>query len=102
MVAMRTRKLFDPRSRSIAPWFMAALLAACGGGGGGGSSSPAPQANRPPVFSSPATASVNENTAGTIYVPVTHLKPPTKSTVLKSVGRGVCKKITHNKMRIIN
>jgi hypothetical protein len=67
MVAMRMRKLFDPRSRSIAPWVMAALVAACGGGGGGGGSSPAPQANRPPVFSSPASASVNENTAGTIY-----------------------------------
>ncbi len=45
---------------------MAGLLSACGGGGGGGTT-PAPQANRPPVFSSPATASVNENTAGTIY-----------------------------------
>lgn len=41
-------------------------LAACGGGGGG--SDPPPQANRPPAFTSPATATVPENSGGTIYM----------------------------------
>ena len=42
-------------------------LAACGGGGsGGGGPAPAP-VNRPPAFTSPATATVAENAAGTIY-----------------------------------
>ena len=43
------------------------LLAACGGGGGGGGGGlPAP-GNRPPAITSPATATVPENSAGTIY-----------------------------------
>jgi glucose/arabinose dehydrogenase len=41
------------------------FAAACGGGDGGMSMLPA--ANRPPAITSPATASVAENSAGTIY-----------------------------------
>lgn len=44
-----------------------ALLAACGGGGGGGGGATPPTANRPPVFTSAATASVAENTAGVFH-----------------------------------
>ena len=46
--------------------FLLMLLAACGGGDGGGTLAPAP-ANRPPAFTSAATASVAENTSATIY-----------------------------------
>src|SRR5262245_23381231 len=46
-------------------------LPACGGGGGGGGGGsgmmPPPAANRPPAITSPATANVPENSAGTIY-----------------------------------
>jgi glucose/arabinose dehydrogenase len=42
------------------------LLAACGGGGNGGGGTPTP-GNRPPAITSPATATVQENSAGTIY-----------------------------------
>lgn len=42
------------------------LLAACGGGGGGGGGAP-PPANRPPAFTSAATANVAENSSGTVY-----------------------------------
>src|SRR3954471_235644 len=41
-------------------------LGACGGGGGGGMPPP-PAANRPPAITSPAAASVPENSTGTIY-----------------------------------
>lgn len=41
------------------------FLAACGGGGGGGGTPP--PANRAPSFTSAATASAAENTAGTVY-----------------------------------
>jgi glucose/arabinose dehydrogenase len=41
------------------------FAAACGGGGGGGT--PMPPANRPPAITSPAAASVPENSAGAIY-----------------------------------
>jgi glucose/arabinose dehydrogenase len=41
-------------------------LGACGGGGGGGMTPP-PAANRPPAITSPAAASVPENSTGTIY-----------------------------------
>lgn len=51
--------------------FSLLMLSACGGGGGGdggGNPSPTPPAtNRPPVFTSAATASVVENSAGTVY-----------------------------------
>lgn len=40
-------------------------LAACGGGGGGGDGGGG--ANRPPSFTSPATATVQENTGGSFY-----------------------------------
>ena len=43
-------------------------LAACGGGGGGGTSPPPPPpANRPPAITSPATATLAENTSGPVY-----------------------------------
>jgi glucose/arabinose dehydrogenase len=42
------------------------FAAACGGGGGGGMAPP-PAANRPPAITSPATASVPENSAGAVY-----------------------------------
>ncbi|MEP6785875.1 MAG: PQQ-dependent sugar dehydrogenase [Sphingomonadales bacterium] len=48
------------------PWIASTLgiaLAACGGD----SATPTPPANRAPVFTSPTTASVAENTVGTIY-----------------------------------
>jgi len=44
----------------------ALFLAGCGGGGGGSGMPPAP-ANRPPAFTSAATASAAENGSGTIY-----------------------------------
>jgi glucose/arabinose dehydrogenase len=49
---------------------LALALAACGGGGGDGGSSPTtptPTTNQPPAFTSAATASVTENSDGTIY-----------------------------------
>jgi VCBS repeat-containing protein len=48
----------------------AGLLGAAAGGGGGGGSSPAPTPTpntNPPVFSSATTASVDENTTGSVY-----------------------------------
>lgn len=43
------------------------LIAACGGGGGdGGTPAPTP-ANRPPVFTSAAAATIAENGTGTVY-----------------------------------
>ncbi|MFT6542204.1 MAG: hypothetical protein ACJAU5_001286, partial [Maricaulis maris] len=48
----------------------AGLLGAAAGGGGGGGSNPAPTPTpntNPPVFSSATTASVDENTTGSIY-----------------------------------
>lgn len=42
------------------------LIAACSSGGGGGGNPP-PANNNPPVITSPATASVPENSAGTVY-----------------------------------
>lgn len=48
--------------------FSLLMLAACGGGGSGGTPAPTPPAtNRPPVFTSAATASVAENSGGTVY-----------------------------------
>ncbi|MEM5518889.1 hypothetical protein WNY37_18160 [Henriciella sp. AS95] len=41
------------------------VLSGCGGSGGGGSSNPSP-VNRSPQFTSPASATVEENTAGVI------------------------------------
>lgn len=48
---------------------LALSLAACGGGSGGkgGGTNPPPPTNRAPVFTSAATASVAENTAGAFY-----------------------------------
>ena len=46
--------------------FLLLMLAACGGGDGGGTPAPAPD-NRPPAFTSTATASVAENSGATIY-----------------------------------
>ncbi len=54
------------------PWRCAGLLlswislAACGGGGGGSGRTPAPP-NSPPAFTSAGTATVPENTSGTVY-----------------------------------
>jgi hypothetical protein len=45
----------------------ALALAGCGGGGGGGGGPPPPPANRAPAFTSAGTASVPENSSGTIY-----------------------------------
>ncbi len=47
----------------------ALALTSCGGGGngGGGDGNPPPAANRPPAFTSPATANVPENSTGTVY-----------------------------------
>ncbi len=45
----------------------AALLTSCGGGGGATPAPAPPSANRPPVFSSAATASPIENTAVSFY-----------------------------------
>ena len=42
------------------------LLGGCGGGGGSAGPGPAP-GNRPPAITSPATATVAENSSGTIY-----------------------------------
>ena len=42
-------------------------VAACGGSSSGGGNAPQPPINRPPAFSSAATVSVNENTAGAFY-----------------------------------
>lgn len=46
-----------------------ALVAGCGGGGGGGGGggAPAPQPNQAPVITSPAAATVVENTTGVVY-----------------------------------
>ncbi|WP_203293903.1 cadherin domain-containing protein [Maricaulis parjimensis] len=43
------------------------LGAAAGGGGGGSTPTPTPTPNSAPVFTSATTASVDENTAGTVY-----------------------------------
>jgi glucose/arabinose dehydrogenase len=51
--------------RTLSFW-MALALAGCGGSGGGGSAPP-PPANQAPAFTSPATASVPENSAATVY-----------------------------------
>lgn len=58
--------------RFIAGWSFVMLgavaLAGCGGGSGGdGGGGPPPPANRAPSFTSPATASVAEDTSGTFY-----------------------------------
>ncbi len=54
--------------RHFAAGLFVLALASCGGGGsGGGGGNPPPSTNRPPAFTSPATASVPENSAGTIY-----------------------------------
>ena len=58
------------RGAPFLPWLWGLpvlLLAACGGGGGnGGGGMPAP-GNQPPAITSPATATVPENSTGTIY-----------------------------------
>lgn len=59
-----------PRGRGAATAMLLALsMAACGGGSGGkgGGTNPPPPTNRAPVFTSAATASVAENTAGAFY-----------------------------------
>jgi glucose/arabinose dehydrogenase len=45
----------------------ALALPGCDGGGGGGGGGPMPPANRPPAFTSAATANAPENSNGTIY-----------------------------------
>lgn len=49
---------------------LALMAAGCGGGSGGGNGgggTPPPASNRAPVFTSPATATVAENTSGAFY-----------------------------------
>src|SRR6185503_6876995 len=46
---------------------LAGLLAGCGGDGGGGGMGPPPMGNNPPAITSPATATVAENSAGAFY-----------------------------------
>jgi glucose/arabinose dehydrogenase len=53
-------------NRSITSSLVLAL-ASCGGGDSGGAPTTPPAANRPPAFTSAATASIAENTAGTVY-----------------------------------
>jgi glucose/arabinose dehydrogenase len=56
------------RTRGPILLILATLLAGCGGGGGGGGgTNPPPMGNNPPAITSPATASVPENSNGTIY-----------------------------------
>lgn len=53
--------------RTLSFWMALALAGCGGGGGGGGGSNPPPAANQPPAFTSASTASVPENSSGTIY-----------------------------------
>lgn len=53
------------RSRAVAVCLCTLALCACGGGGGGGGRMPS--SNRPPVFTSAASVTVPENTAGAFY-----------------------------------
>ena len=46
---------------------LAALLPGCGGDGGGGGMNPPPMGNNPPAITSPATATVPENSSGAFY-----------------------------------
>lgn len=56
------------RARGNLVLVLIALLAGCGGGnGGGGGNNPPPPGNNPPAITSPATATVAENSSGTIY-----------------------------------
>jgi glucose/arabinose dehydrogenase len=57
------------RGRDRLILILSGLLAAsgCGDDGGGGGTTPPPMGNNPPAITSPATASVAENSAGTIY-----------------------------------
>lgn len=55
------------KSRFVSTLFVLLGLAACGGGGGGGGGGNQPPGNQPPAITSPATASVPENSTGTIY-----------------------------------
>ena len=56
---------------SIVTGAAALALAGCGGGGNDGSPPPPPtQTNRPPTFTSPATANVAENSSGTVYTAI--------------------------------
>lgn len=54
------------RRAFFAASFGSAALALSGCGGGGSSSAPAPPTNAAPQFTSPATATIAENTAGTV------------------------------------
>jgi hypothetical protein len=54
-------------SSAVSALPLVALLSSCGGGGGGNTPTPPPAANQPPAFTSPATASVPENSGGTVY-----------------------------------
>ncbi len=54
-------------SRRLSALPLLALVTACGGGGSSPPPPPPPPVNVPPVFTSAATASVPENSTGTIY-----------------------------------
>ena len=63
-------------------------LAACNGGGGGGNPPPPPNpANRAPAFTSPATATAPENSAGTVYQAAA--VDPDGQALTFSIGGGV-------------
>lgn len=53
--------------RRVAASLAVALLAGCGGGGGGGAPPPPPPVNQAPFFTSGTSASLVENSGGTVY-----------------------------------
>jgi glucose/arabinose dehydrogenase len=66
---------------------LCSAAAACGGGGGGSPPPPPPPGNQPPAFTSPATASVAENTAGAFYIAAA--SDPESAPLTYSIGGGV-------------
>jgi glucose/arabinose dehydrogenase len=73
----------DLDGRSRFTFLLALVLAGCGGGGG---SAPPGQTNRPPAFSSSATATVLENTNGTVYTATA--TDPDGNTLTYSISGG--------------
>ena len=69
----------------IVPAF-ALLLVSCGGGGG--TPAPAPQPNRAPAITSPATATIDDDSAGTVYQ-TTATDPDGGALAFSLVGAGL-------------